>query len=491
MCKSKYLAADFGAESGRVIIGTLDNNIISLEEIHRFSNHQIMVQGRIYWDLLALFSELKKGLTAAAKTGHQDIRSIGIDTWGVDFGLIDHQGRLIGNPVCYRDSRTDGMMERTFKKISREKIYNLTGIQFMQLNTIFQLVSMVEEKNPQLQIADKLLFMPDLFNYLLTGKIVAEYSIASTSQLLNSETKFWEDEIFNKLNLPKNVMPEVVEPGSLVGQLLDDVAAEVGLNPVNVIAPAGHDTACAVAAVPAESGNWAYLSSGTWSLLGIESKKPIVNKESYKYGFTNEGGVDNTIRFLKNIMGMWLLEHSRRSWKKAGLMTDYDNLLNQASNVIPFQSIVNPDDPSFLNPPDMPEAIAGFCNKTGQNIPKTEGEFVRCILESLAFKYRFVIEMINSMRPIKVERLHIVGGGSQNKMLNQFIANATGIPISAGPIEGTAIGNIMMQAIADGKIKNINEGRKLVGSSFPVEHFEPQETESWDHHYQKIITLFE
>lgn len=489
MSASKYLAIDFGAESGRVIVGILENNKIRLEEVHRFANRQVKVQGRLYWDVLYLFDELKKGLSEAVNKGHKDINSIGIDTWGVDFGLLDKFGQLIGNPVAYRDSRTDGMMDRAFKMIPKKEIYDITGIQFMKLNTIFQFLSMVEEDNPQLKTADKLLFMPDLFAYMLTGSKIAEYSIASTAQLLHAENKTWASEVFNKLNLPINLMPEVVNPGTTVGQLSKDICLESGMGAVNVVAPAGHDTACAVAAVPAHQKNWAYLSSGTWSLLGIESDKPIINDLSFKYGFTNEGGVKGKIRFLKNIMGMWLLEQSRRTWKKKGLSVEYDILLKQAADSEAFVSVINPDDSLFLNPSDMPAAIEEFCIKTKQAVPKDTGAFTRCIFESLAFKYRYVLEMINEMLVEKIEVLHVVGGGSKNNMLNQYIANALGISVIAGPVEGTALGNIMMQAITDGQIKDLDVGRKLIADSFEMEHFQPQNHQIWDDMYQKNKTL--
>lgn len=490
MSTSKYLAIDFGAESGRVIVGVLENNRLELEEIHRFPNRQINIHGRLHWDVLYLFEELKEGISIAVKEGHKDIRSIAVDTWGVDYALIDASGQLIGNPVCYRDSRTDGMMEKAFDKMPEEEIYRVTGIQFMQINTVFQLVSMVEEKNPHLQIADTLLFMPDLFNYMLTGQKVAEYSIASTSQLLDARTRNWADELFNKLDLPRYLMPRIVSPGTSIGPLLEDISSKIGLGPVQVIAAAGHDTACAVASVPAKSKNWAYLSSGTWSLLGIESPEAIINEDSFTAGFTNEGGVGGTIRYLRNIMGMWLLERCRQSWENKGQPTEYTELLQQASAATPFRSIINPDDHLFLNPPDMPDAITEYCRNTQQPVPENNGAYVRCILESLALKYLYVIQKMNSMRPENIELLHVIGGGSQNKMLNQFISNALGIPVITGPVEGTAIGNIVMQAITAGEIKDIPAARRIVADSFPLERFEPENHGLWKNQYEKIKSLF-
>ena len=491
MSPSKYLALDIGADSGRAIVGTIKDNHLQLEEIHRFPNRQVRIHGRIYWDFLYLFDEIKKGLEKAATNGHKDVQSIGVDTWGVDFGLLDNTGQLVGNPVCYRDERTIGMMEIAFQKISKRDIYQHTGIQFIELNTLYQLLSMVEENNPQLQISDQFLFLPDLFNYLLTGRKVAEYSIASTSQLMDVNTKSWSKPVFDQLGLPLKLMPPVVETGTNLGPLLEEIAQEVDLDQLDVIATAGHDTACAVAAVPAQSGNWAYLSSGTWSLLGIECENPIVNGESFKIGFTNEGGVNGTIRFLRNIMGMWLLERCRVIWKKKGKSADYDDLLKQAMNSQPFKQIINPDHESFMNPPDMPKAIEKFCRNTDQPVPENQGEFVRCILESLAFKYHFILDKINSMFPNKIDVMHVVGGGSRNKMLNQFIANALGIRVIAGPVEATAIGNILIQAISKVRIKSLEEGRAMVANSFTLHKFEPEDHTTWENRYQNVTNLFE
>ncbi len=491
MSFSKYLAFDFGAESGRAILGVMENGKLKLEELHRFPNRQVSVNGRVYWDILYLFDELKKGLGVAARAGHTDIRSIGVDTWGVDFGLIDRAGHLIGNPVAYRDARTDGMMEKVFKKMSREDIYHITGIQFMQLNTIFQLYSMVDEKNPQLEIADKLLFMPDLFNYLLTGNATAEYTIASTSQLLDAQKREWAEPVFRALDLPLEIMPAVRAPGLKAGSLLEDIALETGMPRIDVYAPAGHDTACAVAAVPAEPGNWAYLSSGTWSLLGIETDKPVINDHSLAFGVTNEGGVNGKIRLLRNIMGMWLLERSRDVWIDKGMNADYDYLISKAEEAEPFRCMINPDDHLFLNPPDMEEAITGYCTRTGQPSPSGTGGVVRCILESLAMKYRFVLENISRLRSAPLERLHIVGGGSKNKILNRFIADATGMTVITGPQEGTAIGNIMLQAIANGDINDLNEARKIVARSFETETFHPGDQTGWNQQYDRAKKLFE
>ncbi|MBN1895161.1 rhamnulokinase [bacterium] len=472
-----FVAVDLGAGSGRVMLGTLENKL-KLQEVHRFPNHQISVMGRLHWDVLRLFYELKQGLAVCSAQGHKTVNGIGVDTWGVDFGLLGRGDVLLGNPVCYRDSRTDGMMDRAFRKISKDSIYRHTGIQFMQLNTVFQLLSMVESRDPLLDAAEKLLFMPDLFHFLMTGKTVTEYTIATTSQLLNAKTGKWEPELFESLKIPAHIMQDIVTPGTGLGPLLPEIVRETGLH-ADVIASTSHDTASAVAAVPAGKGSWAYLSSGTWSLIGVETDRPIINPESLRNNFTNEGSVAGRIRFLKNVTGLWLLEECRRQWDKKE-ERDYGDLLGEASRAKPFRSLIDPDDGRFLNPPDMPTAIAGFCKETGQPVPETQGQFVRCILESMALKYRTVVRNMESLFGRKLDCLHIVGGGSRNSLLNQFTADATGLPVYAGPVEATAIGNILMQAVACGKLKSIEEGRDLVRRSFPMTTYEPGSSAAWE-----------
>lgn len=488
---SKYVACDFGAGSGRVILGELEHGKLSLREIHRFDNHEIQVFDRTYWDILALFQELKTGLRMLASQGHSDVDGIGVDTWGVDFGLMAFDGYLAGNPVSYRDSRTDGMLERAFQLMPKDEIYDQTGIQFMPLNTIFQLLSAVENEDSSLDIADTLLFMPDLFNYLLTGNEVTEYTIASTSQLLDAEERDWSDEIFERLALPLQLMADIVEPGTIIGELLPSIQKETGMGEVDIIAPACHDTASAVAAVPAIGDDWAYLSSGTWSLLGVELDEPIISKESLANNFTNEGGYGKTIRFLRNITGMWLLERCRAFWKQQGVDESYETLLALAVDSPPFKCFVNPDDPAFVNPANMPEALSAFCRRSRQPAPSTRGEFARCVLESLAMKYRFVVEMIESMRGSELRTLHVVGGGSQNRLLNQFTANALGIPVMAGPVEATAAGNILIQAIAKGDLAGLQEARQVVINSFELETFVPEDQEAWDEAYQRCKQFFQ
>ena len=489
MSEKKYLAFDFGAESGRAILGILKDDKLELQEIHRFANRQVKMHGHIYWDILALFDEIKKGMSIAAGKGHTVLDGIGVDTWGVDFGLIARNDVMLGNPYAYRDCRTDGMMEKAFQVMPESEIYKYSGIQFMQLNTIFQLFSMVDTNNPLLDNCETLLFIPDLFNFMMTGKKVTEYSIASTSQLIDAKTKEWSREIFAQLSLPVDIMAPIVKPGTVVGPLLQEICEDTGLEPADVIAPACHDTASAVASVPASGKNWAFLSSGTWSLMGIESPEPIINDVSLKNNFTNEGGVNGMIRFLKNIMGLWLLQSCRRVWIKEGHTIDYGELMELAKQAPAFRSLVDPDDISFLNPPDMTQAIADFCKKTDQPVPESHGQYARCVLESLAFKYRYTVENMNEMIDEPIEQVNIVGGGTKNELLNQFVANATGLPVIAGPVEATAIGNILVQAIAKKHIASLEAGREIVKNSFPLLSYSPQQQDVWNEKYQFFLKL--
>jgi rhamnulokinase len=444
MAVSKHLAFDLGASSGRAIVGIYDNDKLTLEEIHRFSNRMVHLLGHYHWDILQLFDEIKIGLAKTAAAGHKDIRSIGVDTWGVDFGLIGRDGSLLGNPYAYRDMSTDEVMQRTLRHVPREEIYRMTGIQFLPFNSIFQLYRLVEEQHPLLETAKHLLFMPDLINYFLTSEKVSEYTIASTSQLLDPWKKTWHPELFEKLGLP-DIMAPIVPPGTKVGKLRREIAAETNLSQVEVIAPACHDTASAVAAVPAQGDHWAYLSSGTWSLLGIESPQPIVTDAALRHNFTNEGGVHGKIRFLKNVAGLWIVQQLRAVWVKQGEEFSFAELVQLAEEVGPAQQHIDPDDPRFTNPSDMAEAIVEYCRDNNQSVPKSKGQFVRCTLESLAFKYKEVISNLNTLLPQPIERLHIVGGGSQNLLLNRLTEEITGLPVISGPVEATAIGNIQIQ----------------------------------------------
>ena len=486
----KYLAFDFGAESGRAILGAFDDKKVKIQELHRFPNPQIRLLDHVYWDVLSLFQELKNALSITVKKGHRLLQGIGVDTWGVEFGIIAEDGHLLSNPVVYRDQRTEGMMERVFRTISKKEIYQLTGIQFLQLNTLYQLASLVKDDSPLLSMGRHLLFMPDLFNYFMTGEICSEYTIASTSQLLNAKTKEWEERLFSAMRIPSAIMSSIIPPCTVLGSLRPELLEETGLKSGEVIAPAGHDTACAVAAVPVQNDHWAYISSGTWSLLGIETDHPIISEASLQNNFTNEGGVNNKIRFLKNTMGMWLLEGCRRAWSKNEASVDYDLLMNMAGEAKPFQCIIDPDNGLFMNPQDMPGAIIEYSQMTGQVVPQDRGEFVRCILESLALKYRYLIDKINHMGTRKIEVLHIVGGGSRNQMLNQFAANATGLPVITGPAEATAIGNIILQLLANKELYSLKEARDLVARSFPGETYEPRDQEQWNEIYHQKKNLF-
>jgi rhamnulokinase len=484
--KMNYLAFDLGAESGRAILGEIANGRIALRELHRFPNRMVSWHGHLYWDILRLFAEIQQALQLAGRERHE-LAGIGVDTWGVDFGLLDRDGALLANPVAYRDLRTDGMMEKVFAKMPREEIYRHTGIQLMQINSLFQLYALVEARSPLLSIAERLLFIPDLVNFMLTGRQVSEFTFATTSQLFDPKTHAWADPIFAKLGLPRHLMAAIVEPGVVIAPLRHELANASELGAVPVIAVGCHDTASAVAAVPAMGDNWAYLSSGTWSLMGVEVREPVINARSLAMNFTNEGGVAGAMRLLKNIMGLWLLQECRRQWSREGNNFDYEQLMRLAGNTAPFRSLLNPDDPTFLHPENMPQAIADFCRRTHQPIPQSEGEFARCILESLALQYRRVMEMLEELQGKKIEVLHIVGGGGQNVLLNQMAADALDKPVLAGPVEATALGNIAMQAIAVGEFKNIAEARQVIKHSFPLQEFQPREAGTWNEAYRKFL----
>ena len=483
-----YLAFDLGAESGRAILGQIENGRIALRELHRFQNRMVPLHGHLYWDLLHLFAEIQHALQLAGREKIA-LAGIGVDTWGVDFGLLDRDGALLANPMAYRDHRTDGMMEKVFAQMPREEIYRLTGIQLMQINTLFQLYAMVETKSPLLQIAQRLLFIPDLINFMLTGRQVTEFTFATTSQLFNPNTLNWAEPVFAQLGLPRHLMAEIIAPGAMIGPLHRELSDASGLNDVPVIAVGCHDTASAVAAVPAAVENWAYLSSGTWSLMGVETSAPVINAAALEMNFTNEGGVAGTIRLLKNIMGLWLLQECRRQWSRDGRDYDYAQLMRLAETAVPFRSLVNPDAPAFLNPENMPQVIADFCRRTQQPVPQSDGEFARGIYESLALQYRRVMEMLDALQGKKIEVLHIVGGGSQNTLLNQFTADAIGKPVLAGPTEATALGNVTVQAIATGEFKNLAEARRAIKNSFAMQEFYPRDSGPWNDAYRQFINF--
>lgn len=483
-----YLALDLGAESGRGLLGRFDGSQLALEEIHRFPNAPVKLLDTLYWDLPRLFDEIKTALRKVAAS-ETTLDGIGVDTWGVDFGLVGRGDTLLANPVHYRDARTDGIMTAAFGQIPWERIYDITGLQFLPFNTIFQLLALKRANSPLLDVAETLLMMPDLFGWLLTGRRAGERTNASTTQLLNPRTGTWSDELCRALNLPRTILPLLIEPGTELGPLRASVADEVDLSrPVTVIAPGTHDTASAVAAVPASGSSsssssappdWCYLSSGTWSLLGVEVSHPVINVETMRYNFTNEGGVAGTTRLLKNIMGLWLVQESRRTWARTGRQMTYEELIARAQVAPPFSALVDPDDSSFLSPGDIPARLAAFCMKTGQTPPRDEGAFVRCCLESLALKYRWTIERLELILGTTIKTIHVIGGGTKNTLLCQFTTDACGRPVHAGPVEATAIGNILMQAIGRKNLGSIADLRAVVARSFPVTVYEPRDNAAW------------
>ncbi len=471
----EFLALDLGAESGRAIAGRFDGERLTIQEVHRFPNGPVRVFDHLYWDALRLFEEIKKGLAAAGG----NLASVGIDTWGVDFALLGPDGALLENPFHYRDSRTSGVMYKLFSVVPRREVFERTGIQFLPLNTLYQLYSLRLHRPHVLEEARTLLLMPDLFHYWLTGRISAEYTIATTTQFYDPRRGDWARDLLHQLDLPDRILPQIVPPGTVLGPLLGDVAAEAGIPAAPVVAPASHDTGSAVAAAPAEGEDWAFLSSGTWSLLGAEVAAPIINDQVLAHNFTNEGGVWGTIRLLKNISGMWLLEECRREWARQGRSLSYGELCEAALAAPPFAARIDPDDPSFLSPGDMPGRIAAYCTRTGQKAPAEPGALARVIFESLAMKYRDTLRRLEQIRGRAFRVLHIVGGGSKNAVLCQFTADATGLPVVAGPEEATAIGNMLLQAMALGQLRTPAEAREVVRRSFRLRTYEPRDTAAW------------
>lgn len=487
--KKYFFAVDLGATSGRTIIGTLTEGKIELEELTRFDNNLIETGGHFYWDIYALYFEIIKGLKLAAQR-ELPIRSIGIDTWGVDFVCVGKDGALLRNPLSYRDPHTFGMMEDYFERaIDKAKVYDITGIQFMNFNSLFQLYAMRKNKDSALAGAEKILFVPDALSYMLTGKMVCEYTIASTSQMLDPRTKQLDEQLLASVGLSRDNFGRMVNPATEIGVLTKEVQQLTGLGAIPVIAVAGHDTGSAVAAVPAKDEKFAYLSSGTWSLMGIETRNAIINDLSYERNFTNEGGIDGTTRFLKNICGMWLYERCRKEWTDAP--KSHTELIAAAMEQPAFQSIINPDDPMFANPASMVEAIKDYCRQTGQHVPEGYAEICRCIFESLALRYRQVFNYLREMASFPIEVLHIIGGGSLNAYLNQFTANSLGIEVLAGPQEGTAIGNIMLQAKASGDVGDIWDMRRIIAASIELKRFEPTDKDQWDNAYGRFLKIVE
>ena len=490
MNTKKFLAIDLGASSGRGIVGTFDGAKITLRENHRFLNEPVMAGGRFYWDILRILHEIKQSIRQTVLDG-DEITSIGIDTWGVDYGLLDRYGRLMGNPVHYRDARTDNITAEFSRYMSADRLYAITGIQSMDFNTVYQLAAELRDDPERLQSADKLLFIPDLLNYFLTEKMATEYTIASTGALLDAGTRSVSNEILSAMGIPDSLFAPMVMPGQRLGRLRADLLEEVGQTNAEVVHVAAHDTASAVIAVPAKDEDFIYLSSGTWSLLGAELPAPMITPESRANNFTNEGGVEGKIRFLKNIMGLWLVQESRRQWKREGKDYSFADLSVMAKAAPALRSVINPDDKRFSAPGNMPLRIAEYCRETGQPVPENEGEVIRCILESLALCYRAAIDQISAMRGKAPTALNIVGGGTQDKLLCQFAADACGIPVCAGPVEATAIGNIVMQAISAGEIASLAEARAIVAASFPLDTYIPDCTAKsrWDEAYSLFLNL--
>ncbi|MFT4223656.1 rhamnulokinase [Dysgonomonas sp.] len=482
MNKKNFLAIDIGASSGRTILGTLNNGVLEIKELTRFANSLIELNGHFYWNLLSLYEAILEGLKKTVRDGIE-ISSIGIDTWGVDFIAIDKSQEILGMPYSYRDPHTTDAPENFFKLIPRRNVYESTGIQIMNFNTLYQFYTLNQNQSTVLKEADKVMFMPDALSFMLTKKVVMEYTIASTAQILNPYTKQPDAELLSHVGLDKNKFGQLVMPGTVIGNLSDSVCRQAGINFVPVVAVGGHDTASAVVSVPALDENFAYLSSGTWSLMGIEVKEPIINSETYGLNFTNEGGVDGTIRFLKNICGMWLLEQCRKEW---GTELSYPYLIGQAMECKPFEYLINPDAAVFSNPVSMTQAISQYCIDANQEAPQSVGEYVRCIFDSLALRYKQVLESLQSLAPFVINRLYIIGGGSQNKLLNQFTANATGIPVIAGHTEATAIGNIMMQAKALNIVGSLSEIRQIICDSVSPVTYQPENTGIWNEAYNKF-----
>ena len=488
--KKYFFAVDFGATSGRTILGSLEDGRLEQEELTRFPNNLIETGGHFYWDIYALYFEMIRGLKEVARRKVQ-LTSIGIDTWGVDFVFVADDNAILRNPRAYRDPHTFGRMEQYFEQVvDRKTVYDLTGIQFMNFNSLFQLYAMQQDGNVALGMAKKILFLPDALSWMLTGEAVCEYTIASTSQMLNPLTGDLDERLIQSVGLTREHFGRMVHPGTQIGVLTEEVQKMTGLGPVPVIAVAGHDTASAVAAVPAKDEQFAYLSSGTWSLMGIETKEAVINDRSYELNFTNEGGVEGTTRFLKNICGMWLYERCRKEWPEEVRQLSHPELQGSAMLVEPFRSIINPDDKMFANPSSMIEAIQQYCRDTNQAVPETPAEICRCIFDSLALRYRQVFQWLKEFASFDLHVLHIIGGGSLNKYLNQFTADALGVEVLAGPQEGTAIGNIMLQAKAAGEVSDIWEMRRIIANSIELVAYHPtKDKATWDAAYERYLDI--
>ena len=485
-----YLAIDLGAESGRTILGTLVDKKLVLSETHRFQNRPVRLPDGLHWDILGLWAEIKAGIGKTVKDGTK-LDSLGVDTWGVDFALLDNDGNLLGNPTHYRDARTDGMLDEAFALMERSEIFANTGIQFMQLNTLYQLLALVKDESPLFEIAKNFLTIPDLLNYWLSGKLTNEFTNATTTQCLDPQTREWSQPLLDAMGIPTHLFNPITEPGTVLGTLQPQVIEETGAKDVQVVVPACHDTGSAVVAVPAENQDFAWLSSGTWSIMGAEVFAPVLSEKALAYNFTNEGGVFGTWRLSKNIMGLWIVQECRRTWKSQGQDYSYDAMTKLAAASDPFIAVINPDDDVFFHSSDMPQKIQSYCKKTGQRVPQAHGEILRVALESLALKYRWVLERLEELAGKRFAPIHIIGGGTKNRLLNQFTADATGRTVVTGPVEATAIGNVLMQAIGLGDIASLEKARMIVRNSFDVREYAPAPEKEWDDAYQKLLDLLD
>ena len=486
MDSRSYIAVDLGAESGRVMLGEVSDEEMNLREVHRFANEPVTEDGLLRWDFPALLSEIKTGIGQAASQAEHRVAGIGIDSWGVDFGLIDSSGELVEKPWHYRDPNRHEMRDEAFKTMPSRELYQHSGVQLMPINGLYQLMYLQRNRPEALERADRLIMIADLFSYYLCGHPYSEYTIASTSQMLDMRTGEWSREVLETFDLPVDIMPDVVDSGTMVGELTADVAREIGCDRLPVIATASHDTGSAVAAIPAMAEEWGYISSGTWSIQGVELDDVEISDASFRYGFGNEGGVEGTIRFLKNIMGLWLLQECRRTWEdEDDTELSYEQLQDMAEQAEPFPAFMDADHEEFLAPGDMPSRINEYLENTGQDPIQDRGSMSRLILESLGFKYRSVLEQIHEVAGTQPEVLHIVGGGTQNELLNQLAADATGMPVVIGPVEATAMGNVMMQAIGTGQISSLSDGRELIRRSADTTRYEPQNVELWEEKYEQ------
>jgi rhamnulokinase len=483
------VAVDVGAQSGRVAVGRLDDGVLTVEEVHRFPNEPVLVQGTLYWDALRLFAEILDGLAAAGRATDGEVDSVGIDTWGVDYGLLDRAGRLVENPVHHRDRRTERAMEQVFARVPARELYERTGIQLMPINTVFQLFSAVAAHDPALEHAERLLLVPDLLHYWLTGVAACELTNATTSQCFDARAQAWAGDLLERLDIPTRLFPEIVRPATTLGPLLDEVAAATRLPRAAVVAPATHDTASAVAAVPFRRPDAAYISSGTWSLVGLELEQPRIDERTFAANLTNEGGVEGTSRLLRNVTGLWLLYECRRAWAAEGRRFTYEELVALAEDAPPLRSLIDPNDEAFSAPGDMPARIRRSCEATGQPAPEDAGAVVRCVLESLALKYRQTIGLLADATAVSPSELHVVGGGARNEVLCRWTANATGLPVLAGPAEATEVGNLLVQAIGLGELGSLAEAREVVRRSFAPTLYEPEERGAWDDAYGRFEAL--